>query len=238
MKKAGTRHSNKCAAVAADGEIRAVLVDCNQGNEKKEMRFFEKLSKSVPELLRIAIVEPSGVKQLLAGGLSSSIVTKPWTYGELAKTVAGQLKSAGALFQEGSRIAEKNGFLNTHIKSAFQEGFDLYSNLLMALNPITQTTKEKGNMAYQDKFMGSVMDMTRMSMETGMQSLENIQSQAERAIEMTISNMNVVQEETSKALNSWLDTAKQARKLYSSAIEEGMGTMQQTYASTKAPKSK
>ena len=93
-------------------------------------------------------------------------------------------------------------------------------------------------MTTQDKWVENLVELSRQSAETGLKSLERLQDQADQVVEMTINNINVMQSETTKALQTMLDSAREARQLYNTTIEDGLRTIQENAAPAKGKKSK
>jgi len=75
-------------------------------------------------------------------------------------------------------------------------------------------------------------------MDAGLQSMETIQAQAEKAIDLTMSNVGVVQQETTKAINNWLGQAKEARTAYINTLQDGLNTLEKQIRVPKSGKAK
>ncbi len=212
------------ALLQGSKKICSVLMDCHKGKEKKETDFLDKLGRLCPGIARLAVVETSGIRPLITKNIEYPVIAKPWTRGEILATIISQLDNV-----DGKKQTRENVSKN----SAFQK-----DRLFWTGNPLTWGTKEMGKMVDQEKWMGNLLDMTRMSMNAGLQSMETMQTQTEKAIDLTMGNVGVVQQETTKAINNWLDQAKEARNVYINTVQEGLSTLENQVRPTKSAKSK
>ena len=71
------------------------------------------------------------------------------------------------------------------------------------------------------------MGIARVSLETGMRSMDLFQQQAEKAAEFAMNNANVVQDETRKAVNEWMKSLQNARKMYEDTLEQGLKNLEE-----------
>lgn len=80
-------------------------------------------------------------------------------------------------------------------------------------------------MIEQKQWMSNWIHMTRNSIEAGTRTLENLSQQTERAMELTINSANIVQGETRKLYDSWLDNMKTARKMYTDVVQSSLDSL-------------
>ncbi|MCP4600990.1 MAG: hypothetical protein GY847_10775 [Proteobacteria bacterium] len=90
-------------------------------------------------------------------------------------------------------------------------------------------------MTSQNKLMNDMLNMARSSFDAGANVMDTFEKQAEKAIDLSVSNTDLAQEETRKAFDGWLDNTKKARKIYTDSIEECFTTLEQQFSS-KTPK--
>jgi len=74
-----------------------------------------------------------------------------------------------------------------------------------------------------------MLQIVRVSLETGMRSMDIFQQQAEKAVEFTLNSTNLGQSETQKSLKAWMDNVKKARDMYAQAIEEGLKNLENQF---------
>ena len=81
----------------------------------------------------------------------------------------------------------------------------------------------------QGKWLSDMLQIVRVSLETGMRSMDIFQEQAEKAVEFTLNSANLGQSETHKSLKTWLENVRKARKMYADAIEEGLKNLEEQF---------
>lgn len=84
-------------------------------------------------------------------------------------------------------------------------------------------------MSSQEKWMSEMMNIARVSFETGMRSLEIFQNQAEKGIEFMMKNAGLMQDESQKAFQTWMESSRNARKMYTDAIEQGIDHLEHQF---------
>ncbi len=90
----------------------------------------------------------------------------------------------------------------------------------------------------QGQWITGALSMARISFETTMRSMDILPQQAEKVMELSMSNTKMVQEETRKAFAGWLDNINNARQVYVDAIEEGMINLESQAKPKSTQKSK
>ena len=80
-------------------------------------------------------------------------------------------------------------------------------------------------MTQHTDWMNNWLDMARTSFETSTRAFENISQQTERAVELGMNSANIMQGETRKMYDSWLDNMKNARKIYTEALQSGFNSL-------------
>jgi len=90
-------------------------------------------------------------------------------------------------------------------------------------------------MTQQTQWIQNWINMTRTSIETGTRTWESFSQQAERAVELTMNSANIVQGETRKMCDSWLDNMHNARKICADVMHSSLNSLdvQQTKKPTK-----
>ncbi len=74
----------------------------------------------------------------------------------------------------------------------------------------------------QQKWITDLMDITKMSIETGMRTMDVFQQQTQKAVELSTYNSTVIQTESQKAFQTWMNNINIAQKIYTDALEEGI----------------
>ena len=82
----------------------------------------------------------------------------------------------------------------------------------------------------QGQWVNGMLNMARISVETGLRSMDTFQKQAEKAIELTVNNTDLVQDESRKALSGWMDNVKKSHQVYVDAIEEGLSNLEKHFS--------
>ncbi len=85
----------------------------------------------------------------------------------------------------------------------------------------------------QGNWLAEMVKIARVSLETGMRSMDIFQQQAEKAIEFTLNSSNLSQDETKKAIHMWMENIKKARQMYADSIEEGIKNLENQFNKDK-----
>ncbi len=93
-------------------------------------------------------------------------------------------------------------------------------------------------MTEQQKWIGDVLNLFRITFESGIRNMDTFQEQAEKALELTMSNSDVAQDEVRKSFDAWIDNVKKSRQVYTSAVEEGLANLEQQFSKKGKQKSK
>jgi len=78
-----------------------------------------------------------------------------------------------------------------------------------------------------------MMGIARVSLETGLRSMDIFQQQAEKAIEFTMNNANLVQDETRSVISEWMKNMQKARKMYEDTLQQGLKDLEEQVSSKK-----
>jgi len=78
-----------------------------------------------------------------------------------------------------------------------------------------------------------MMGIARVSLETGLRSMDIFQQQAEKAIEFTMNNANLVQDETRSVISEWMKNMQKARKMYEDTLQQGLKELEEQVSSKK-----
>ena len=78
-----------------------------------------------------------------------------------------------------------------------------------------------------------MMGIARVSLETGLRSMDIFQQQAEKAIEFTMNNANLVQDETRSVISEWMKNMQNARKMYEDTLQQGLKDLEEQVSSKK-----
>jgi len=91
-------------------------------------------------------------------------------------------------------------------------------------------------MADQTQWISGVLSLARIAFDTTMRSMDIVPQQAEKALELAMSNTHLVQDETRKAFATWLENVSNARKVYINAVEEGLANLERQFSKDAAGK--
>ncbi|MDJ0763593.1 MAG: hypothetical protein QNJ97_11455 [Myxococcota bacterium] len=92
-----------------------------------------------------------------------------------------------------------------------------------------------------EKWTKSALDMARFSIETSVRNLELVQEQTNKAVDFAMTAAGQLQKETQNAYHEWQKTADQARRMYVESLENGLEMMSKTFSPpsrTEQPKSR
>ena len=78
-----------------------------------------------------------------------------------------------------------------------------------------------------------MMGIARVSLETGLRSMDIFQQQAEKAIEFTMNNANQVQDETRSLISDWMKNMQKARKTYEDTLQQGLKDLEEQVSNKK-----
>ena len=77
------------------------------------------------------------------------------------------------------------------------------------------------------QWMSAMVDTTRRTVETGMQTMDRFSQTAVKIINQTMSNAQMMQKETNDAVNSWMDHADSLYKVYKDTVHQGLRELEQ-----------
>jgi len=91
-------------------------------------------------------------------------------------------------------------------------------------------------MTDQGQWITGMLSMARISFETTMRSMDILPQQAEKALELSMSNTKMLQDETRKAFANWLENVNKARQIYVDAVENGLVNLESQMTPTQKSK--
>jgi hypothetical protein len=213
-------------------EFSAILVDYNDDLSSRSFELLEEVDRCFPNIPSIAVAE-TAEKGHDEHASFYSIVTKPWSRGDILRAIEEELKrndksvNGTRLFPSLGSLMSLPSAVNCNSVGNIPGKFLFWTWSPFAWGETrTWGEQKERTMSEQEKWMSNVMNMARMSIEAGMQSMDTFQAQAEKVLDMAMNNVNVVQEETHKAMDSWMENVKKAREVYVGAIEEGLVNFQ------------
>jgi hypothetical protein len=89
----------------------------------------------------------------------------------------------------------------------------------------------------QTQLIGSILGLARIAFDATTRGMDIAPQQVEKALEMAMNNSQMVQEETRKAVASWLANVQDARKVHFNTIDEGLANLERRYAKKSGKKS-
>lgn len=81
-------------------------------------------------------------------------------------------------------------------------------------------------MQNQDKWMKNVLGMAKASFESSVRTMDTFQHQAEKAIDLALNNVSIMQEEGKRELTTWVENVKNAQKVYNDAVQDGLNNLE------------
>jgi hypothetical protein len=81
-------------------------------------------------------------------------------------------------------------------------------------------------MQNQDKWIKNVLGMAKASFESSVRTMDTFQHQAEKAIDLALNNVSIIQEEGKRELNTWVENVKNAQKIYNDAVQDGLNNLE------------
>jgi polyhydroxyalkanoate synthesis regulator phasin len=74
----------------------------------------------------------------------------------------------------------------------------------------------------QEKIMNNMMEIARVSMETGLENINILQRQAEKSIDLAINNTNILQEESRKGITNMMEGIKKSQEICREVVNDGV----------------
>jgi len=84
-----------------------------------------------------------------------------------------------------------------------------------------------------DEMTRVMLEIARLSFDNGMKNLELCQQQAERAVDLALSNGQAVRDETRQATRNWLAQVRKVCESYAAAVEAGLRMLERQAAAAK-----
>lgn len=87
-------------------------------------------------------------------------------------------------------------------------------------------------MANQDQMTTGIFDMALASLERGIETLNVIQTQTQKAIGITFQNADALQGGVRKGFDDWMASIRTVRDSYVKVVEEGLNNLEKQLADT------
>ena len=78
------------------------------------------------------------------------------------------------------------------------------------------------NQSDMEKWTKNALDMARFSIETGVKNLDLVQEQTNKAVDFALTAASSLQKETESAYQEWKKATERARRIYTESIENGL----------------
>jgi hypothetical protein len=88
-------------------------------------------------------------------------------------------------------------------------------------------------MQSQDNWVQNVLGIAKASFESSVRTMDTFQHQAEKAIDLALNNVSMLQEEGKRELTAWVENIKKAQKIYNDAVQDGLSKLENQLKTTK-----